>query len=229
MQMSEYRTEVRARVDINGSPLIGVFARCNDNTLIVPVGLSERSVARLEELLGVEVIHSLVGGSSVVGCLLQMNNNGALASHQIFREELALIEKHVKRATRLMERMTALGNIILANDTAALVHPEISDRSIKTIRETLKVDVRRGTIAGVGTVGMAGVATEKGLLVSPEITDHEIGLLEDLFNLPVELGTINFGSPLVGSGILANSHGYAVGSETTGHELGRVEDALGYL
>ncbi|PHP45404.1 translation initiation factor IF-6 [Methanosarcinales archaeon ex4572_44] len=220
---------MRLKVDINGSSAIGVFARCNDSTLIVPTGVSEASMKRLEELLGVRAIHSLVGGSSVVGCLVQMNNNGIVTSHQIFKEELTLIEKHISRATGLMDKMTAVGNIILTNDTSALVHPEISDKSIKTIAETLKVDAIRGTIAGLGTVGMAGVATEKGLLVNPKITDHEIGVLEDHFNLPVDVGTINFGSPLVGSGILANTHGYAVGSETTGHEVGRIEDALGYL
>jgi len=191
--------------------------------------VGKASVKRLEERLGVRAIHSLVGGSSVMGCLVQMNNNGIITSHQIYKEELAVMRRHINRATCLMDNMTAVGNVILANDTAALTHPEISDKAIKTIAETLQVDVKRGTIAGLGTVGMAGVATERGLLVSPEITDYEIGVLEDLFNLPVDIGTINFGSPLIGSGVLANTHGYAVGSETTGYEVGRIEDALGYL
>jgi len=45
----------------------------------------------------------------------------------------------------------------------------------------------------------------------------------------VDVGTVNFGSPLVGSGILANSRGYVAGDETTGPELGRIEDALGFM
>ena len=76
---------------------------------------------------------------------------------------------------------------------------------------------------------MAGIATNKGVLVHPKATQHEIGVIEDLFGLPVEIGTVNFGSPLVGSGLLANSNGYVAGLETTGPELGRIDDALGFL
>jgi translation initiation factor 6 len=76
---------------------------------------------------------------------------------------------------------------------------------------------------------MTAVATNKGLLVHPRITEAEVAVLEDLFKLPVDVGTVNFGSPLVGSGLLANSKGYVAGSDTTGPELGRIEDALGFL
>ena len=126
----------------------------------------------------------------------------------------------------LPDRLTATGNVILANDTAALVHPDISDRSMEIISRVLGVDVHRGTIAGLGTVGMSGVATNKGLLVHPMVTQEELAHLEEVFDLPVDVGTTNYGSQAVGSGLLANSKGYVAGSNTTGHELGRIEDAL---
>ena len=44
--------------------------------------------------------------------------------------------------------------------------------------------------------------------------------LEKHFGLPVDVGTVNFGTPLVGSGLLANSHGYVAGVDTTGPEMG---------
>jgi translation initiation factor 6 len=115
---------------------------------------------------------------------------------------------------------------VLANDSAALVHPDISDKAIEIIEKTLSVDVKRGTIAGIKTVGMAGVTTNHGLLAHPMIKQEEVSILEDLFALNVEIGTVNYGSQVVGSGVLANSSGYVAGSETTGHELGRIEDAL---
>jgi len=52
-------------------------------------------------------------------------------------------------------------------------------------------------------------------------------LVEELFKLPVDIGTVNFGSPLVGSGILANSKGYVVGLDTTGPEISRIEERIG--
>jgi len=76
---------------------------------------------------------------------------------------------------------------------------------------------------------MAGVATNRGVLVHPKSSQAEISIIEELFKLPVNIGTINFGSPLVGSGLLANNKGYVVGEETTGPEISRIEDTLGYL
>jgi translation initiation factor 6 len=76
---------------------------------------------------------------------------------------------------------------------------------------------------------MCGAATNRGILVHPRASVSEIDQLENLFGLSVDIGTVNFGSPLIGSGLLANSHGYLAGSETTGPELGRIEDALGFL
>lgn len=216
------------KTNLNASPLIGVFSTCNDELLIVPRTADKQDTRRLEEALGVGALKSSIGGSSVIGCLACMNNQGSLVTRYIFDEELALIGEHIK-VSLLPDTMTAVGNIVLANDTAALVHPDLSEKALRVVAETLGVDARRGTIAGLGVVGMAGVATNKGLLVHPGASEEEIGVLEDLFSLPVDVGTVNFGSPLVGSGLLANSKGYATGSETTGPEIGRIEDALGYL
>ncbi|VVB87645.1 Translation initiation factor 6 [uncultured archaeon] len=108
------------------------------------------------------------------------------------------------------------------------MHPDLSDKAVGAIEKALGVDVMRGTIGGLKTVGMAGVATNKGVLVHPKTSAREIAVLEELFHLPVDIGTVNFGSHLVGSGILANSKGYVAGEDTTGPEITRIEDALGY-
>jgi len=60
--------------------------------------------------------------------------------------------------------LNASGNLILANDNAALVHPDLSDKAIGMIEKALGVDVRKGTVGGLKTVGMAGIATNKGVL-----------------------------------------------------------------
>jgi translation initiation factor 6 len=44
-----------------------------------------------------------------------------------------------------------------------------------------------------------------------------------------DIGTVNYGAPLVGSGLVANGSGYVVGEDTTGPELGRIEDTLDYI
>jgi translation initiation factor 6 len=219
---------LKRKLNISGSPVLGVFAACTDELVFVPGNTSPETIKDLEESLGVVAVSSLVGGSSIVGSLLKGNCRSVVVAGLIYDKELRALRKHTK-AAKLTGELNAAGNLILANDTAAIVHPDLSDKSVGIIKKALDVDVKRGTIGGLKTVGMAGIATNKGVLVHPKSTPSEIRVIEELFNLPVDIGTVNFGSPLVGSGILANSKGYVVGEETTGPEISRIEDTLGYL
>lgn len=213
-------------MNIQESPVIGAFATCTEDIVLVPLGTPETSRKTLEESLQVKVAEILVNGSTIVGSLCRGNSNALLVPMDSSIRGKENIDVPV---FGLPGRLNAVGNVVLANDTAALVHPELSDASVQAIAKFLKVDVRRGTIGGVKTVGMSGVATNKGLLVNPRATSSEIEILEDLFELPVDIGTTNYGTQMVGSGLIANSKGYVAGSKTTGHELGRIEDALGFL
>ena len=213
-------------LNIYDNPVIGVFATCTEDVALVPIGTGSKICDSLAEFLDVRVIPVLIGGSTVIGSLVCGNSNGFLIPNIADPDDLKEVGLPVNT---LPGKLSAVGNIVLANDSAALVHSEMSNQAMKVISDTLGVDVHRGTIAGLNTVGMAGTATNKGLLVHPRVTTAEIKDLEDIFGLPVDIGTSNFGSQHVGSGVLANSKGYVAGSKTTGHELGRIEDALGLI
>ncbi len=214
-------------IDIYDTPMIGVFATCTDNIALVPPMTKLDICARIEKSLDVRVVETLVNGSVVVGALSRGNSNGFLFSYGTNTRELQKLTG--VRIETLPDRLNAVGNIVLANDSVSLVHPELSDRAIEAISRTLNVEVYRGTIAGIKNVGMAGVVTNKGLLVHPRVTSSEREILEKIFELPVSIGTTNFGTQMLGSGILANSNGYLAGSETRGPELGRIEEALGFI
>jgi translation initiation factor 6 len=216
------------RLKIAGSSLLGVFARCTEKVVLVPLEVGPADIETLQTGLEVEAVRVTAGVGSVLGSLVSANSNGFIVTHHAGEEELKILREHGK-VTRLPAKINAAGNVILANDSAALVHPGLSIRACEAIAETLGVKVEKGTIGGLKTVGMAGVATNKGLLVHPRITEEEIAVIEELFGLPVDVGTVNLGSPLVGSGVLANSHGYFAGEDTSGPELGRIVDALGFL
>lgn len=214
-------------VDIYDTPMIGVFATCTEDVVLVPPLTKPEICAVLENSLKVRVVETLINGSVVVGALSRGNSNGFLVSYGTDNEELKkLVGVQVEI---LPDKLNAVGNIVLANDSAALVHPELSDKAIEAIAGTLKVEVYRGTIAGIKNVGMAGVVTNRGLLVHPRVTLTERETLESIFELPVNIGTTNFGTQMLGSGLLANSKSYLAGSETTGPELGRIEEALGFI
>lgn len=208
--------------------MLGVFATCTEEFIFVPYDTSDEIIADFENSLGVSAIRSSVGGSTIVGSMVRGNSNGIMVAGLVLDRELRKLRKHTK-AARLSGELNAAGNLILANDTAALVHPDLSDKALVTIKKTLGVEAIRGTVGGLKTVGMAALATNKGVLVHPKATEAEIAVLEELFNLPVDIGTVNFGSPLIGSGILANSKGYVAGEDTTSPEISRIEDALGYV
>ncbi len=130
---------------------------------------------------------------------------------------------------QLSETMNAAGNVIMANDSFAAVHPDLPADIAAKIGEFLGVEVIHLTLGGVRTIGMAGVATNKGVIVHPLATAQEIARLETVAKVPVGTGTINMGSGLVGTGLLVNDTGYLAGNATSGFELGRIEDVFGFL
>jgi translation initiation factor 6 len=120
------------------------------------------------------------------------------------------------------------GNVILANDSFAAVHPEMEEELMEALSEFLKVPVIPLTLGEIKTVGMAAVATNAGVVVSPRSTPGEIKILEEVCDLPVGKGTVTMGNAMVGTGLVANRHGYLAGVGTSGYELGRIEDILGF-
>ncbi len=216
------------RLKIAGSSLLGIFARCTDKVVLVPPETTEDAVKALEDRLKVPSLSITVAGSSVLGALICGNSNGFVLTSLAHKDDIEKLSEYGS-VTKLPGKINAAGNVILANDRAAIVHPGLSKRACDAISNALGVAVTKGTVGGLKTVGMAAAINNKGILVHPRTSEAEIAVLEDVFKLPVDVGTVNFGSPLVGSGILANSHGYFAGDDTTGPELGRIEDALGFL
>lgn len=218
------------RTAVHGSPYVGVFARATDSILVVRPDIDADVRASIAEELGVHPIETTVGGASTVGSLIAGNDTGLVVSGRVTDREFDRLTDAASGAIgRLPGRINAAGNVILANDTGAIVHSNLSEDGVTVVEETLSVPVERGGIAGVRTVGTAAVATKRGVLCHPEATDSELDWVESILDVPADVGTINYGGPLVGSGLLANDSGYVVGSDTTGPELGRIEDALGYV
>jgi translation initiation factor 6 len=221
-------TPLRA-MDLGGDPFIGVFAEATEEHVFVPIGAPAAQVAALEAALGVKRIIVSVGGTRVIGTLLCANRAGVVIGDIALDEEVAPFKAAGLHVHRLAGRLNAAGNIILANDKAALVHPRLGQAQVQAIADTLDVEVEKGTVAGLYTVGSAALATSKGVLAHPKIDDEEMDILKDLFGVDVGIGTINYGSPMIGSGVLANSRGAVFGTPSTGVERGRVADALNLI
>jgi translation initiation factor 6 len=218
------------RAALSGSTYVGVFARATDDCLLVRPDVEESLLGDFEEELEIEAVPTTVAGSATVGALVAGNENGLLVSERVTDRERDRIEDATGLpVVELPGRINAAGNVVLANDEGAYVHPDLSRKGVRAVTDALDVPVERGMLANVRTVGTAAVVTGDGVLCHPKTSDEELDFLEELFGVYADIGTVNYGGPLVGSGLVANSYGYVAGQETTGPELGRIEDALGFI
>jgi len=218
------------RASFSGSAYVGVFARALDEYVLVRPDADADLVADIEAELEAEAVRTTVAGSATVGALAAGNRHGVVTSSRITDREVETVEDATGLpVAELPGRVNAAGNVVVANDRGAYVHPDLSEEAVAVIADTLDVAVERGALAGVRTVGTAAVATNRGVLAHPKTTDPELDALEDLLGVHADIGTVNYGAPLVGAGLVASDRGYVAGQETTGPELGRIEEALGFI
>ncbi len=217
------------RVNLAGNPNLGVSIAATDKVALAPPNLGEKMVGVVEESLQVPVIKTPISGSSLAGALAVGNSRGFVVSRYAFETEVNAIKEFGLEVARIPDRLTAVGNIILANDHGAVVNPLLSDEAVDVVSETLDVEVVRGSIANFKITGSVAVVTNKGALVHPSATSDELEFLEKTMKVPVDVGTVNQGTKLVGAGAVANSNGVLVGEKTTGPEMARIEESLGFL
>ncbi len=217
------------RLSIRGNPNIGIYIYANDHIALVPPIIEDKEVEVIKRVLRVKIVVTTIGGMNIIGALVTGNNKGIVIptiarSFEVERIRSAF-EGHV---AVLKTKYTALGNVLLVNDKAALVHPEAYSDLKDVLKDVLEVEcVERGTIAGIPTVGSAAFVNNIAGLVHPDASNAEIEFLESLFGVPMATGTVNFGVGFIRSGLVANSYGVLVGSKTTGPEMMRIMQVFG--
>lgn len=121
---------------------------------------------------------------------------------------------------------TALGNLILANDSGAVISQRLEDHRDE-IEDALEVPVSVSDIAEIPTPGACGVANSHGVLLHRSASEEDAEFVKEVLEVEeVDIGTVNMGSPYIGSGLLANDSMILVGEDTTGPETGRIDRTL---
>ncbi len=213
----------------NKNPNIGVVGRCNDKVALLPLDCPRDFARSVEETLKVEVIPTNISGTSLLGSLVAMNNNGILLPEHVFEAEKRRLADVDMNAHVVEEKYTALGNLLLLNDNGAIASKVFGKKTLKAMGDILDCEVEWGELAGYKTVGSAGAATNRGALLHPLATEDNLRWIESILKVNVDVGTVNRGVGFIRTGLIANSKGVLVGDETTGPELARIEDALGLL
>ena len=202
------------------SPNIGIFAKCNDNFLILPLGFASTKTTMLSKYLEVkDHIYVSIADTRLLGPMTVMNNSGILVSYITSDDEITrLKEKSQLNVERLKTKYTAIGNLIATNDHGAIISPLCKDVKSQ-IQDVLGVSVVTMGISDFIQTGAMIVATNKGAAAYPNISDDEIKTVSDVLHVNVEPVTINGGIPYLSSGIIANSKSVVVGNMTSGPEL----------
>ncbi len=211
------------------NPYIGVIGRANDSIVLLPPDCPPRFSALAVEILGAEIIKTHICGTSLIGSMMAMNNNGILLPKNVYGEEKALMKTFEGNIAVVEDKHTALGNLILLNDYGAIASRLFSNSALKAMEDALGCEVESGELASFKTVGSIGLATNKGAIVHPLVEEEKLKWMEEILRVEVDVGTVNRGIGFVRTGMIANSKGVLVGENTTGPELARIEDSLGLL
>ncbi|MEM4778241.1 MAG: translation initiation factor IF-6 [Thermoplasmatales archaeon] len=211
---------------IFNSPFLGVFIRTWEKYTFYPKGAGDDIVRMISTYLKTEPIGITIGGSNLVGSLCAMNSNGIVVGRMVTEDELKLIPENI-RVGVINDKLNATGNNILVNDRIAMVHEEMTERSIKIISDVLGVDVVKWSFKSIKTIGSSGLVTNKGIILPPNMSDEEIENIGKLFGVRGSVGTANFGSMYIGASVVSNSNGALIGEDSTTVEISNIEEALG--
>ncbi len=160
-------------LDFNENPNVGIYCRTNNSVVFLQKSLPKKTKRLVGDVLDAKVVELCIADSTIIGSLFTCNSSGAVITAFTNKETFTTLEQHGLRVFPVEDIINAAGNDILTNDYGAMVHPELKAATIKQISKILNVPVQKGTIASLGTVGMAAVVTNKGCLCHPKTTDEE--------------------------------------------------------
>ncbi|MGQ9760138.1 MAG: translation initiation factor IF-6 [Candidatus Methanomethylicaceae archaeon] len=219
-----------SRVSLYGNPNVGAFLFATDKFALVPPDAPPKFVEEATATLKVPLYKTTICGSVLLGIFIAGNSKGILVPHNAKDEEVALIQASTGLPViQYNGKNNALGNMILINDSAALVGPKTDQQLKSLIANHLGVEVHEGRIAGLSMPGVCAVANNRALLYHPQATEEETAKLEEIFNIPAHVSTVNCGFPYLRVGMVANSYGVIVGDATTGPEMAHIESSLGLI
>lgn len=217
---------------LNGDPNVGLYGMATDRFAIISDAKADRD--EISETLGVPVIVTRLARTDLTGIFIAGNSNAVLLPDIIEPKELATITEGIKNISKdivvkvIETNNTALGNLIIANDKAAIISTLLEDHKDE-ISEALKVPVIVSDLMDLSIIGSICITTNKGFLMNMHTEKEDFELVEKNIKIEGDIGTVNFGGPFVRTGLIANSNGYLVGNQTTGPEVSRIDEALGFI
>ncbi len=221
-----------AKMKLNGDPNVGLYGMATDRYAIISDVSAEKE--EISENLGVPVIVQKIARTDLAGIFLAGNSRGLIVPNIIEKRELESLRSSIAeiddsiKVTVLDTKDTALGNMIICNDSSAIISSILAPQK-KKIEDTLGVKVFVTDLMDLSIIGSICLSTNKGFLMNMHAGKEDFEKVESSIGVEGDIGTVNFGGPFVRTGLIANSNGYIAGDQTTGPELTRIDEALGFL
>ncbi len=212
------------KTDFNKNPHLGIYFKTNNEFLLAPKNTPDKTLNVLIETLDVKPIKTTMDNSHYLGIYTVMNDQGVLVPESASVEEINNLKKHFNVGI-MPYSLSAISNNILCNNKFAAVSEDFPHKLIKTIEDTLNVEVFSIRLA-THNVGAQGVANNKGIICGTLMNEREQQELEKIFKIKTVRGSVNFGLPYVNLGIIANDRGAVVGMNTTGIEVQKIYEGL---
>ncbi|RLG72621.1 MAG: translation initiation factor IF-6 [Methanobacteriota archaeon] len=130
---------------------------------------------------------------------------------------------HMLRATCLGSPF--LGVYMHTTDQFTLVPPNIPDRLVDRIAETLKTEVVRCTVGGTTILGALVVGNKEGYILPEFAEEREVIQIRESTGLPVTV--VEGRLTALGNNLLVNDHGGIVHVDMDGKNIGIIEKKLG--
>lgn len=214
---------------IEGNPNVGLYGFCNDKFCLLGKNIPGNLVKKIEKTLKVPVHQIQLCGTNLIGVFCAGNNEKIIVPDICFKHELKELDKLKINYETIKTKNTALGNLILCNDNAAVVSSVFSADTKKEIRQKLNLKVVPLDLDEYEAVGSIAVLRNNNGVCMRNIKKKDMNKIEDVLEVNLTLGTVNFGSMFIKSGVLTNSNGMVVGENSTGIELGILDEGLGFL
>ena len=214
------------QINFDGCGYIGVYARASEKYGIFSRNIPNFCLEDAKKNMGIEVLKTNIAQTNVVGCMIAMNSNGLIVNRFIDWSEEKTLKSLDLNIGYSKSSLNAIGNVMLVNDKAALVHPKTPTSLVEEIRDVLGVEVFQEKIGDFVNLGMACALTNKGIVCHPDMTREELIRLEEIFGVKSGWSTVNHGTSFVGSGTICNTKGALIGTRTTTIEITRIQDTL---
>lgn len=215
------------RTVVYGNPNVGVYVFTTESFSLIPKDVPDKFERLVEETLKVPAYRVSISESPLIGVFMAGNSNGLILSKFTTENEFKTLRRILGKDLNIEIldniRESAIGNLVLVNDKAAIVSPLIDREAISVMENVLAVEVVQREIAGSTLVGSVAVVSNKGAMVYPMASEEEVKELSSILHVEVDVGTVNRGSIFLRSGIVVNTKGCIVGYDTTGPELLRIQ------